>query len=490
MAAQALSRQRAVGTAAAAPARTGLSPLLIITVICLILPVNFTIGSLYLTPSRVLFMFTTPILFLMWANGRFGKPLVVDWFIMLYMGWFALAYTIHHPDQAVTFVPLTIFILLGGYLTARATIRSTAQFISLAKLFAFLVVLCLPAAVYEAVTGDIFIVPYIEALGLGSIRDVNYCCRFGLDRAQVFTVHPIHFGIFASLPLAVYFLGCANHISIFFRSIVVVLVGITCFMSVSSGPFFSMLFQVMLVTYAVIFRNRETLWRDLLIVSAVGYTILELLTTHFAFYAIAFRLAFNPATAGMRNAILTYGIDQVAVTPFFGIGWRCPPTFQWWMTCSVDNFWLVTPIQYGLPALVGVAGAFLWSMFKSGGGFARGSDAYNVRVSWTILLVSLSLSLATVTIWSEVQSMVFLFLGAGQFLFYGVANDSAPAPEPDATPTSRFTRFAGPPRGRTGAGALARTGTAPAAPIKATAVPTAASGERERVPFTRTLRKT
>ena len=105
-------------------ARKALHPLAVITILSLIIPANWMIGSLFMTPSRTLFLITTPYLFVRWAKGDFNGRLTVDRLVVFYVFWMTVTIALHHPDKAVTFVGSNTLIILGGYLTARATIRS------------------------------------------------------------------------------------------------------------------------------------------------------------------------------------------------------------------------------------------------------------------------------------------------------------------------------------------------------------------------------
>lgn len=426
-------------------ARKALHPLAVITILSLIIPANWMIGSLFMTPSRTLFLITTPYLFVRWAKGDFNGRLTVDWLVVFYVFWMTVTIALHHPDKAVTFVGSNTLIILGGYLTARATIRSIEDFQALARFMALVVMCMMPLALIESITHDMFISAFFDSLpGISSYKDVDYCCRLGLDRAQVVFVHPIHYGVFASLPLALYAFGLRNQVGLTKRLIVCTVIGMACFLSISSGPFLSMLFQAAIVGYAMATEKIEGQWRILLIALGIFYAIIEVNTSHFGLLAIAMKLSFNSGTTYIRSILFDYGIDQIWRTPFLGNGYR-PFPLPHYMTGSVDNFWLLLAVVHGLPAFFACMGAFLYSMIRAGRGkLIRGSDLYNARVAWTALLTSLLLTLSTVAVWSEVLSAVSLMIGAGQFLFYTAeptAGRPVEAVGPAPRPGQRLTRF-------------------------------------------------
>ena len=437
-------------------ARKALHPLAVITILSLVIPINWMLGSLFMTPSRALFLITVPYLFIRWAKGDFNGRLAVDWLMILYVFWITVTIIRLHPDKALTFVGTTTLIILGGYLTARATIRSIEDFQALIRFMAWIVMCMMPLALIESISHDMFIGNFIDSLpGVSSNKDVDYCCRMGLDRAQVVFAHPIHYGLFASLPFALYAFGLRNQVSLVNRLSVCLVLGVACFLSISSGPFLSMLFQAAIVAYAMTTQKIEAQWRFLLITLSVFYVIIEVNTSHFGLFTIATKLSFNSATANVRAILFDYGIDQIWRTPIMGNGYR-PFPLPPFMTGSVDNFWLLLAVVHGMPAFAACMGAFLYSMIRAGRGkLIRGSDLYNARVAWTALLTSLLLTLATVAIWSEIHSAVFLMLGAGQFLFYATEPTGTPAESAGAAVRvlPRLSRFT--------------PGERPAAPVRA-----------------------
>ena len=120
----------------------------------------------------------------------------------------------------------------------------------------------------------------------------------------------------------------------------------------------------MLIGWERLFRVFVTKWYVLVV--AVG-TVLAVFQLGYpgGFYGfVVDNLTFNPLSGEGRIEILVYGSQTVAQHPIFGIGlapWKGP----WWRPFSVDNFWMVTALRYGLPAL-----AFFWLGHR----LARGAD--------------------------------------------------------------------------------------------------------------------
>jgi hypothetical protein len=446
-------RRRPATRAGVAPAREGLA-LVVVTVLAIIMPFGFFVGDTYLTPSRLLFLFTVPYLGMRLMAGAYGPRLLTDYMVFGYAVWMMIALALNHQAQALTLSVSNALVMLGGYLAGRVGIRSLAQMQGFARFYAWVVLLMLPIALADSLSGQIVVAEMLRNLDLGwldPVRSVEYPPRFGgLNRAQVFFVHPIHFGLFAAFPVGLYYVGLRSLHSAFHRTVMSVLIIGTCFCSLSSGPFLAAVFQALLIGYMLVTEHMKNQWKLILWSFAALYAVLEVLSTRSAIFAIAERLAFSSGNAYFRRELFNVGIDQVQRTPIFGIGLRRPVSMPGWMTSTFDNYWLAVAVANGLPAFIFCAVAFLYPMIRAGRGeFRKGSDLYNMRVGWTITMIGMILALATVTVWNQLFSTVFLVLGAGQFLLIQKEPDPV-AQERDATDRQapgqiRYSRFSGPP---------------------------------------------
>lgn len=413
-----------------------------------VFPIYFSIGDFLLTPMRIICLLAVIIvpaqLFFARAYGRLTP---VDFLITFYALWVMLSYLVVQGPSRFVFAGLQVVNILGGYMIGRAAIRSVADMQAVARLFVLLILPLLPFAIVEGLTGSYIIPGFIDGLpGLRSVSEINYGQRLGLNRAQVVFTHPIHWGLFCSLPIALYCVGLANQVPFATRVFVTFLVVSTCFTSLSSGPILAAGFQIILIGYAVVFHGLGHQWRLLLLTIAGTYAVLEPLSTRFLPYALASRMAFNSKTAHYRTLIWEYGSAQVERTPIFGTAGGYWQRLHW-MPSSIDNYWLQLAVVNGLPATLSMIAVFLYTMIRLGRGtYVKGTDAYYMRVAVTILLVGLALSLSTVTIWNEVLTVVMFVIGASAFMLQaepvkGAAVAAAAAPK---TPQRRgpvYTRF-------------------------------------------------
>lgn len=423
----------------------------LIVFVALLIPAFFNIGTLLMTPSRLLFLLMIPLLLLKLLGRNYGRITYVDWLILFHMSWFTLSVFVNaSASTAITYTGVNTVILLGGYLAGRAAIRDLDQFLGFVRFFALVLTLSLPFIVYETLTGHLTIPKIVEMIpGFTSNRDVQYPRRMGLDRVQFVFVHPIHYGFFCSLSVALFFLAMKNQMGNFRLWAQTAVLALTTFFSLSSGPFLSMIIQFLLIMWLYVMRKNERPWMTLVWLSLGLYVVLEIASNGPALYYIITKLAFNPGTANARRILLDYGIDQVMVTPVFGIfkrPWNLPP----WMTGSLDNYWLGLAVAFGFPTFFSQFLAFILAIVAvAKRDFPKGSTLDRVRTAWVISMISATLTLGTVFVWSEIASFMFFFFGAGLWMLDTEVETGEEPPEPEAEPRRgpQYSRF-GPSRQR------------------------------------------
>ncbi len=139
--------------------------------------------------------------------------------------------------------------------------------------------------------------------------------------------------------------------------------------------------------------------------------------------------------------------------PLFGIGLSSDWGQPWWRAPSIDNYWLVVAIRYGLPAL-----AFMWTgiALHATQIAARRNlpeDAVSYRKGYLMALAGLFVVLGTVHIWGAVSVFIMFYLGAGAWIYSAETAEPAARrgrirPADDA-PSRRTAVPAGPRRGAT-----------------------------------------
>lgn len=419
-----------------------------LVLISLLFPAFFSVGTLLLSPSRLVFLAVVPVLTINLLRGVYGRLLATDYLLFGFAAWMTLAMLINHsPRVAIEYTGSRTIVLLGGYLTARATIRTKAAFVAMIRFIAFAILFTLPFAFYEVITSKPLIPQLISKLpGIASVVNVNPDQRLGLHRAQVVFSHPIHYGIFCSLGFSLVYVGLAERMQWFRRAVISSLIGVSCFFSVSSGPVLAVAVQIGLIGWGAVFRRSKYCWAILWGSGLFFYVIAELASGRAAIYAIVSRISFSSSTAFARRVLFEFGVRQIERKPLFGVGYNSWPLPRW-MTGSVDNFWLFVAVRFGVPALIMLAGAFLIAMiFVGRRDFSEDPSLYPLRRAWIFTLVSLVLVLATVAIWGELYSLILFTLGSGMWLLTVQPQQKDKLPAVDharperASPYTRFSR--------------------------------------------------
>ena len=412
-----------------------------LAMISLLTPAYFMFGTLLMTPSRLFFMLALPYWLFRLFSGKVGRVNFVDWMVLFHVFWFSLSVAINKPAAAITFAGSNGIIILGGYLVARTSITNIDQFYGFIRFFTWILLISVPFVVYEALSQHLTIPYFIELLGMRSNKDVEYPLRMGLDRVQFVFAHPIHFGIFASLSVGLFFVAMQRQVGTFRLWAQTIVLALVTFSSLSSGPLLSMVIQFLIIMWSYVTRKLENRWLILIWGLFVTYLVLEIASNGPVLYYIISRLTFSGATANYRRILLNYGMAQVWRTPIFGsygVRWDLPP----WMSGSLDNYWLGLAVQYGIPTFLSQFGAFIAAMVVIGRKPAPPQSRFaDARFAWSTSIISASFALGTVYIWNEIASFVFFFFGSGIWMIDANVNQDESMKDTSTRRTTTYTRF-------------------------------------------------
>jgi hypothetical protein len=86
------------------------------------------------------------------------------------------------------------------------------------------------------------------------------------------------------------------------------------------------------------------------------------------------------------------------------------------MSASMDNFWLVVAVRYGLPALVFLVLAILLIVFRATAQRGVTPEWANCRLAWISTMAAIALAACTVHLWNNTFGFFMFMLGAGAWL--------------------------------------------------------------------------
>lgn len=393
----------------------------------LVIPWVIPIGPLNVSVYRLVLMATLLPSLVMWASGKAGRIRAPDICLFLYCGWAAFTLAKAHGAASVI-EPAGIFFVetMGAYLLARCYIRDSEDFEHVIALVAKLVVLLLPFAVYEWLTGSKPILSIFSAV-FPTVEVTMMTPRAGFWRVQGPFAHSILFGVFCGSVFALTHLVAGRGRHPVSRGLLTALVAVTAFLSMSSAPIAGLVIQGALMSWNRLLRFYANRWKLLFALMLAVYLVIEFGSnqTPINFYISHF--TFDHHTGWFRIWIWQYGSASVLNHPLFGIGlgdWVRP---KWMAPDSVDNFWLLTAMRHGLPALVLMMGAYLWIMLAVGFKAKLDERLENHRLAYLLCMAAFLFVGSTVYLLGAVYAWFFFLLGSGVWLLDVKTADGAVA---------------------------------------------------------------
>ncbi|MCB2115493.1 MAG: O-antigen ligase family protein [Rhodobacteraceae bacterium] len=404
----------------------------------LFLPAMINLGSVALSgPRIVLLIMFVPMLADLFS-GRLGKIYPVDWLLFAFIGWATISTAKNNPEIVIQSIGSTSIEFIGGYLMGRVYVRTPEAFAAMIRVGFIMILITLPFGLVEMKTGVAFWPKVFRGLPLFMAwEDVANPTRGGLERAQVFFSHPIHQGLFCSMFFSLVFVGLRGAASLVKRIIMTAAVVVGTVMALSSAPLLSTMLQIGLISWAFIFRKHPGRWWYLLGLFALMYVTIDMLSNRTPSKVLMTYATFSPQTAYYRAIINEWAIYNIWQNPFLGLGFRDWVRPDYMLRGSVDNFWLLTAMRYGIPALLILGIAYADAVFRVGlAKTTAGTRADNMRLAWTITFAGLSFVLYTVHVWTSIYSFTFFLLGAGLWIPGWVRDQAAvnTAPESQAAP--------------------------------------------------------
>ena len=322
--------------------------------------------------------------------------------------------------------------VLGGYLVARCTIRTPGAFAGFCTAFAGAILLSLLPALYEQATGREIVLDIVRALpGVGTFSPAPYGDRLGLSRVRVAFAHPILYGLIACCALPLVFVALRRTVPLLWRGLLSGLITLTVLLSLSSGPILAAALQLVLIVWGRVFRWLREPWLLFALMLLALYVTVDLASSRTPLRVFLSHATFSSETAYLRLHIFDWGLVNIRANPVFGLGlrdWTRPE----WMSGSVDNFWLLTTMRYGLPGGALMAGgylALLWQVARHD--LADDERLADQRRAWVITMTALAFALCTVHVWSTAFSFLAFMIGSGVWFL--------DRPPPDQAGTARST---------------------------------------------------
>jgi hypothetical protein len=394
--------------------------LLMLFVLAVFLPIALEIAQIRLTPTRIFLLIAIIPLAVQCIAGKFGRFTIVDALVLCHGLWIFVSLVAVHGLSRIPFAGITMVELVGGYFVGRALVRDVEGYRTLLKIIFAALLTFLPFAIYENFSGKLVIPDLFRPFFDTPTRDLSARGRIGLERVQGPFEHPILWGMFCSMMFANFFM--AFKIPLMSRFVVMSLTIWLTFMALSSGPLLSLLLQATLMLWGWLLKGR---WLTLVGLVLAGYLLLDLASNRTPLRILLSVATFNKLSAFTRLAQFDAGVAAVMNSPLFGIGFNSWPKPHW-VNDSIDNFWLLTAMRYGVLGFLSLMVAFVMHFFYTIRAAVDCDMERRARLGYLFVLLSVSLVLATVHIWGNVSVFVMFYLGVGAFFY---TSKGSPVPQ-------------------------------------------------------------
>jgi hypothetical protein len=386
--------------------------------ISLVIPLIIYAGPLRLLPHRLFLLALFVPLLAALVSGRGGRMVAPDYLVIGAVIWSSLAYFASVPGPEVI-EPIGIYVVefLGAYLVGRIAIRSAEDFRRFARFFFLIILALLPCAAVESILHRAFLLELVPfSYGPAFIEG-----RLGLRRAQTLFAHPILFGTFVSTGLGLCWYALAPSAGVVARAVRTAPVALATFFSLSAGALVALLVQSVLIGWDLISRGIAGRWKIFGWGVALAYVTIDTVSNRTPFHILT-DYTFSKWTGYYRIHVFNWGVENIKSHPLFGLGLNI---YRWerasWMSDSIDNFWLLMTMQFGLPAFLMLALAIF--LIVRGTTKAALADPVDraCRAGYLVSLAGLIVAGGTVHYWQAMLAFFMFILGSGMWLITGGA---------------------------------------------------------------------
>jgi hypothetical protein len=407
-------------------AARGLPGLAVLFLLSLLPQISFKIGPLLMKPYRVVLLILFLPLLVRLCSGAAGRMLAIDWLVVGAALWAALTLVANHPiGETVEPIGIVLIELLGAYLIARVCIRSAEDFRRMVKVLFYIILFLLPFAMIESVSRR----PILLQLLGQDFAIVDIGLRYGLRRAQAVFAHPIHYGVFVSAGLGLVWYALRPDAGLMARAVCAFVIALSTFFSLSAGGLLAFIMQCGLIAYEMVTAPNPRRWRLFAWSCVAGYVVLDLITTKTPFHTFVNYATFSQGSAYSRILIWQYGTDNVLANPVFGLGfndWERPG----WLTGSVDNFWLLLTMMYGLPFIAMFGAALLLILRRVSREALTDPVDRACRAGYLTTFGGIVIAGGTVHYWHGMFAFVVFLFGSGVWMVAGGARQRSADPVP------------------------------------------------------------
>lgn len=377
------------------------------------------IGPLILFADRLVLIPVLPYLARRLMAGAV-RLILPDVLVLFSAGWMAVSMMVHYGFMdGLERGGALVFDIVIGYLLARISFRSLPDIRRVLILLApglflagvaIMVESLLNRPIVQAFAEQIFgRLPTYEGGQVAGWANQTGSVRFGMLRGKGPFSHAILAGLYLSTLVAVYNLSGLRGWPRWLSNLAALL----SLFTLSSTAVLALILSWFLLGFEWLqARVRELSWRLLALAAGSAALIITLTTNSGISGLIGRYLTFEFQTAYFRQLVWRYGMQSVGNHPWFGIGYAGYERPLWMVTESIDAWWLLLAVRFGLPSALGMALAVIVAI--------HGLSDVSSRCAWAerrfyrglaMSMFVLAISLFSVSIWGNLQALFNILLG-------------------------------------------------------------------------------
>lgn len=369
-----------------------------------------------MSPYRIVLLVLFVPCFVSWLSGRAGKMRLPDLLLLAYCLWCLVCLAVHQGiGPSIASFGMQLVETMGAFLLARCTIRTADDFFAMVRTLFILILFLLPLAIVEAVSHrNVSMEIFSHIFPTESSSDSDGV-RMGLQRVQSVFGHPILFGLFSASCFSLTHIVLGYRKTLIVKNIRTLAVAFAALLSLSSAPIGTVMLQILLLSWNALLGRFRQRWAVLIGIGVFFFIVIEFTSNQGAFGVYISYLTFNAQSGFYRIAIWEYGTASILNNPIFGVGMG-----EWvrafWMTSSIDNFWLLNAIRWGVVGGALIALAVLASFLQVA--FAKQSDdrASQYKLAYLLAVFAHIFTGWTVHFWGSSYVFFLFLLGSGSWL--------------------------------------------------------------------------
>lgn len=382
------------------------APLLcVIYIILIFIPEEFhwLAGQIRLEPYRIFLIFAALLLIPKLIKHKYDRKELA---LLAYCGLCAVSYIYVHGAQGIqSALILTLEVLISYFIgiSINGDLKKLKKCINLIMTF-FLILA--PFAIIESQNGyRLFHVAFAKMIGTETLEVLSGdYFRHGLYRASTVFSHPILYSVIATMYLSLVFhLYRQPAKALFFFGVATAIIT-----SVTSAGLLMVILIAALYLMQKIKKNIPYIYKIAVTISLLSYTFLSIASNRGPVQVLIQVSSLNPETAYTRYLQWQFASIDIFNNPIFGIGFN-EWTRPFWLSSSVDSYWLVTVLQNGIPALLALSTFFILSLKQYWNEFNITSD--KLFFCFFVSICAFTLAAFTVDYFDRAQLMLFLTMG-------------------------------------------------------------------------------